>query len=55
MNEWGTVAKGRAHDAWLTANQLLVHVQSHWGWRVGEAQRGAGERRKRGSQTRYVG
>lgn len=37
VDEGRTVAKGGAHDARLTANQLLVHVQSHGGWRVSEA------------------
>lgn len=51
MNEGGAVAEGRAHNAWLTANQLLVHVQSHWCWRVGKAQCGAVERGRRERQT----
>lgn len=53
MNEGGTVAKCRAHNAWLTANQLLVHMQSYWCWRVGEAQCRAGGSRRRERQTSY--
>lgn len=44
MNEGWAVAKGGAHDARLTTDQLLVHVQSHGGGGVGEAQRRAAER-----------
>lgn len=44
VDEGRTVAEGGAHDARLAADQLLVHVQSHGGGRVGEAQcRAAGE------------
>lgn len=46
VDEGRTVAKSRAHDARLAADQLLVHVQSHRGWWVGEAQRWAGERER---------
>lgn len=37
VDEGRAVAKGGAHDARLATNQLLVHVQSHRRWRVGEA------------------
>lgn len=37
MDEGRAVAKGGAHDARLSANQLLVHVQSNRRGRVGEA------------------
>lgn len=43
VDEGRAVAKSGAHYARLAADQLLVHVQSHWGRRVGEAQRWAGE------------
>lgn len=36
VDERWTVAKGRANNARLTAHQLLVHMQSHRGRRVGE-------------------
>lgn len=37
VDEGRAVAEGGAHDARLAADQLLVHVQSHRGGRVGEA------------------
>lgn len=37
VDQWRTVAKSRAHNAWLAANQLLVHMQSHRSWGIGEA------------------
>lgn len=40
------MAKGGAHDARLTADQLLVHVQGHGGGGVGEAQSRAAERER---------
>lgn len=43
VDERRAVAKGGAHHARLTAQQLLVHVQSHRGRRVRKAQRRAGE------------
>lgn len=42
VDEGRAVPERRAHEAWLPANQLLVHLQRHWGGWVGEAQRRTG-------------
>ena len=47
MDEGRAVAERGSHEARLAAEQLLVHVQSHRGRRVGEAQRRAGEGREK--------